>query len=689
MYPFFLCIALCGSVLMVNAQVTRESSEKVIADLMERLIENSDAEMDYTDLQEQLEHYNKNKINLNHVSRDQLQRLFFLDDKQINALLEHRVKYGEYLTLYELQTVEALDELTMYYLTYFVTVDENWQTDQTRFVEMVKKGRHETILLVEPAFQQRAGFDPQRKAEGKSYYLGSSERLVMRYRFNYGNRLNFGFTGEKDRGELFGKGAQPYGFDFNSFHFYYRPRKGLVKAIALGDYQANFGQGLTFGSGVASRKSAFVMNVRRNYLPLRAYRSLNENEFMRGAAVMLAKHQWQMVLFGSAKYITTDYNAEDTLQAGEVFSSVSVTGLHRTAAEAAKKHTVFQQVYGGNARWNFSNGHVGFTHAQAFYSAAFMPGDKPYQYYNFSGKALSNSGVDYNLQWRNTNFFGELSRSNNGALALLSGFIVSLDVSLDVAMIYRNYARNYQASFSNPFGENTDGRNEHGLYTGASFKLSRRFVLNAYTDLYKSRWLRYLTDAPSQGTDVLAELQYNPSRIVQLYLRFRQEAKIKNQGENMGHTDYLSEQTRTVYRFNASYKINLNLAAKSRVELVTFSDELVKEQTGALLFQDISWSTPKRKLALVCRVAYFTVDDYNARIYAAENDVLYQYSVPLYQNSGTRYYLVARYSVSRKLEFWLKFSETRYSNVNTISSGLDQIDGNKLTDMRVQVRVIL
>lgn len=689
MLKHVLCIWLICGLVSVQAQVQRESNEKVIADLMERLIENNEVEIDYTDLQEQLEQYNKNKINLNTASREQLQRLFFLDDKQINALIEHRKNFGDYLTLYELQSIEALDDLSIYYLTYFVTVDENWQDDQTPFLQMLRNGKHEIIALYDRDLQRRSGYDPQRKTDGRTYYLGDPSREVLRYRFSYGNRLNFGFTGEKDMGEQFGTGAQQYGFDFNSFHFYYKPGKGIIKTIALGDYQANFGQGLTFGSGIAARKSAFVMNVRRSYLPLRPYRSLNENEFMRGAAVTLGKKRWQLELFGSAKYISTNFNAEDTLQGDDIFSSISLTGLHRTTGEAAKKQNVFQQIYGGNARWQFNNGHIGLTHAATHYNITFLPGNKPYQRYNFSGKDLSNTGIDYNLQWRNTSFFGELSRSSNNAFALVSGMVISLDADLDVVMMYRNYAKDYQATFNNPFGENIDGRNEHGLYTGVSLKLSRRFILNVYFDLYKSKWLRYLTDGPSQGFDLLSELQYNPSKSAQLYIRYRQETKTKNQSENITATDYLSDQTRSTYRFNAQYKISLNLGAKSRVEVVTFSDAISKSQTGTLLFQDVSWSSPKKKLSLIVRVAYFTVDDYNARVYAAENDVLYQYAVPLYQNSGTRYYIVARYNITRRLELWLKFSETRYSNVNTISSGLEQVNGNKLSDVRIQVRWIL
>jgi hypothetical protein len=318
-----------------------------------------------------------------------------------------------------------------------------------------------------------------------------------------------------------------------------------------------------------------------------------------------------------------------------------------------------------------------------------LPGDKPYQLYNFSGTDLGNTGIDYNLQWRNFNFFGEGSRSSNNAFAVTSGMLISLDANLDVVMLYRNFAKDYQTTFANSFAENSDTRNEQGIYTGASLRINRKWLLNSYIDFYQSKWLRYLVDGPSRGFDFLSELQYIPSKTTQFYIRFRQEIKGRNQSNNNEQVDYISSQTRSVYRFNAQYKVSLNLSAKSRLEVVTFSDDINKNQTGTLLLQDLNLSLPRKKVALILRMAYFTVDDYNARVYAAENDVLYQYAVPLYQNSGVRYYVVARVKVNRKLELWFKYSQTRYSNINTISSGLEEIRGNTLTDLRLQFRFLL
>ncbi|MBL0144814.1 MAG: hypothetical protein IPP48_02690 [Chitinophagaceae bacterium] len=59
--------------------------------------------------------------------------------------------------------------------------------------------------------------------------------------------------GEKDAGEQFFKGNQKQGFDFYSTHLFAR-NIGIVKALALGDFTVNMGQGLTQWQSLAFKK---------------------------------------------------------------------------------------------------------------------------------------------------------------------------------------------------------------------------------------------------------------------------------------------------------------------------------------------------------------------------------------------------------------------------------------------------
>jgi hypothetical protein len=687
LWQIFLAILMLLSVSSDAQRGLKPFDEKVIQEIMERWIENTEATIDYTDLQDQLEYLAKNKLDLNTADKEDFQVLFFLTENQVNAIIRHRQLYGDFFTLYELQTIPSLDDKTIYYLCYFVEVKTSLQTDRTGWRDIVKKGKNEVLLLHDNDFQQRAGYVSTLKEQGKSYYLGSPYRYLVRYRFGYGNKVSLGYTGEKDMGEQFFKGAQRNGFDFNSAHMMMRD-VGKFKAIVLGDYQANFGQGLTFGSGIAARKSAFVLNTRRNFQAIRPYRSVNENEFLRGAAVtyqMMPKLLF--TTFGSYKYISTNYRDSDTLPADALFfTSIQTSGLHRTDNEVLNRLNVLQRIAGAHIDWKTSKSDLGITYVYGDYSADFQKGTAPYQLYNFSGNKLHNFGVDYNFYLSVFNFFGEVSSTGQGHLATTNAVMFPLSAKLDMVLLHRHFSKQFNSIYNNPFSENADGRNENGLYTGLNIRFNRFWTLLTYVDIYQSDWLRYQTDAPSKGNDVLAELQYAPSKTIQAYVRYRREDKLKNDLNSISPADFLSWQSREQFRLNLTYKVSTYFTLRTRLEYVQFSTTSQGIKQGNLVFQDFIYTTPFKELALSARVNFFTVDDFNARIYANEQDVLYQYSVLLFQNSGVRYYLLAHFRISRSIDGWVKYGQTTYRNKEVISSGLEQINGNTVSDMRVQIR---
>ena len=78
--------------------------------------------------------------------------------------------------------------------------------------------------------------------------------------------------------------------------------KHLQKWV-IGDFNITLGQGLTIGSGLAFGKSAMVLNLKRNYSGIRPYRSVNENEFMRGTAITLKYGNWWVTAFAARQHL--------------------------------------------------------------------------------------------------------------------------------------------------------------------------------------------------------------------------------------------------------------------------------------------------------------------------------------------------------------------------------------------------
>ena len=86
------------------------------------------------------------------------------------------------------------------------------------------------------------------------------------------------------------------------------------------------------------------------------------------------------------------------------------------------------------------------------------------------------------------------------------------------------------------------------------------------------------------------------------------------------------------------------------------------------------------------RYGVFDTDSYNSRIYAYENDVLYYYSFPVYYSKATRTYIILKYTITKGIDIWLRYAQTYYTDKKTVSSGLNEIEGNKKSEVRAQVR---
>ena len=113
------------------------------------------------------------------------------------------------------------------------------------------------------------------------------------------------------------------------------------------------------------------------------------------------------------------------------------------------------------------------------------------------------------------------------------------------------------------------------------------------------------------------------------------------------------------------------------------------KRAGSLLLLDMYYHPLSFPVKLTFRYALFHTDDYSSRLYAYENDVLYASSMPAYYGKGFRFYLLAKYSPARWLDAWLRFSMTCYTDRNIISSGPEEIKGNKLPEVKFQIRIKL
>jgi len=225
---------------------------------IETLAENTSEDVDYTNIFENLAFLQEHPLDLNSATSEQLEQLMMLNDFQIANLIRHRERFGKLLSVFELQAVEGYDLPLIYQMLPYIKVDRELNRLNISIKDMMRYATQEIFFRVSQNIEQQKGFSPispeALEANPNARFLGSQQRLFTRYRYKYGNYFSAGFTAEKDAGEEFFKGSQKQGFDFMTGHLAIQ-NIGKLKSLNIGDYQAQFGQGLTFWSGFAFGKT--------------------------------------------------------------------------------------------------------------------------------------------------------------------------------------------------------------------------------------------------------------------------------------------------------------------------------------------------------------------------------------------------------------------------------------------------
>ena len=710
-----LLVAACAAHAQVDEAIPRDLIEQRIEIAAERLGDNAD--VDLTNLFEVLVDRYRDPLDLNRATAQELAELNLLNDVQIGALLAHVDRTGRMLSLYELQTINGFDPATIALIRPFVTVREDAGRSSASLKEILKNGDHELWVRSIYGLEKRRGFAWENGGLGRDYYdpdgdplpdyddpavldslrrnnrlyLGPSYKLYTRYRFRYRQNISFGITAEKDEGEEFFTGTQPDGFDFYSAHLFLR-NMGRVKAVAVGDFQAQFGQGLTYWSGLAfASKSSFTMNIKRNATGLSPYTSVNENLFLRGGGATIdLGGNFELTAFYSDRALDANVSGVDTLESGvqnETFTSFQEDGFHRTYRELEKKDAIRDRSFGGHLRYKRRSWSVGATAVRSTFDTELNRNLQPYNQFEFNGQDVTNVGVDWNVLRRNATWFGEVARTANGGMAWLTGVLVALDRSVSLSLLYRDYQRDFQDIYSVGFSEGGRATNERGLYTGIEVRPSREWSFNAYFDQWRFPWLRYQTDAPSSGYETLGQVTWRPQRGFELYVRARFQKRQRNTRDDVPGVDPLVDVDQSNYRFNATYKVSESVSLRTRVEAVDYRRTNEPVEHGFIIYQDLVHRPLRSKVEITLRAALFETDSYDARVYAYESDLIGVFSIPPYYGRGMRWYAMLRFKPLRRVDVWLRYGAWLYNDQDRISSGLQEIAGDRRSDLKMQVRV--
>ena len=124
-------------------------------------------------------------------------------------------------------------------------------------------------------------------------------------------------------------------------------------------------------------------------------------------------------------------------------------------------------------------------------------------------------------------------------------------------------------------------------YVGNELKFSRKWSFNSYFDIFSFPWLKYRVDAPSNGTRMLAQIKYKPSKKAEFYFRYRQQNK--EISYTNGYASILTPISKNIFRINASFAVSENVTLKSRAEYVTNKKGEGALKKGLIIYQDVNY----------------------------------------------------------------------------------------------------
>lgn len=638
-------LLLCMSIQGFSQQISWEEYMSSFADMQQ---DNPEA---WQTLYEDLSYLHDHPININRTSAKELRQLPFLTESIIENILVYAALQGPVRSLGELNLISQLDYEKRELLTLFITCGEpdKQEYNSISFKNLAQYGKHQILSRTDIPFNTQ-----------DSAYLGQPWYESIRYQYVYSNRVEAGFTFEKDRGEPLFKQVNKW---FDNCNYYVVIKDlGVLKTLALGKYNLHFGQGLVLNTRYSLGKMGALSKLQSvSNRGIYKHSSTSEFNYLQGVAMQFDWGNWQLYTFGSYRY------QDANLDKNQLITSLKTDGYHRTTSEIQKKNNVSNLLLGTHLQWSYKDFHVGLTTAYTYFNRPFINNDGPthYKHYYPQGQNFGNIGINYGYLSYKLSFQGEVAMDFQGGLATVHSMLWRTSERLSLQAVYRYYAKNYQALLGNSFGESSAVRNEHGLYLGTNYQLSDRWKISGYVDVWNSPWYQYqVAYKNAGGIDGVGQVQYQTPKGFQLLFKYRAKLKQKDY-HNPANTkqvalgNYITQSARVQARYQWG-----ECQLGTQVDYSQYNVVNNPADRGWAVSQFITHQLAKSKLQFTLQGIYFHTDSYQSRVYSYERSVLYNFSFPAYYGQGYRLSALVRYDVNPKLMFILKYGSTHYLQQN-------------------------
>lgn len=702
-----LVITAFLGLLWAGSACAQELLPTVWQNYIELIAEDDEETVD--ELMELYDNCHDNPLNLNDTVNP-LPELPFVSALQREYLRSYILQYGSLRSVEELYGINGFDSLTVELLRPIVSTASAEDTGPTTLGRILKYGRHNLVTGCSGTVEEARGYRD-------SIYAGDNLRIMWRYSFKYKDMVQLQLSGDKDPGEAFFGERQPQGFDFygyslmlknigltNSQWDAHRQRWSRstfgIRKLVVGQYHAQFGQGLTLWSGFTSR-TPLGTSISRYAQGFRPSGAFSEYGYLRGAATTLAlTRRWDLSMFYS--YVQRDATLPRKAAKDSTITwvqSLYNSGYHRTETEIKKRNQLDEHLFGGHLEYHNDMLRVGLTGVSMILNKDMIPATYVYNDNAFQGGHNFNAGVDAAFRYKHWLLFGEAaacinhyndSTAPNISPAAIVGTEFIVNSNHRVSALFRHYSPTYHNLHACAVGQNGTPQNETGggIYYQGLLPLSVTATLSA--DWAQFPHMKYLVYDSSHAAEYRVMLS-RPSAFIRglkVNVRYRYKERERNITPSRkvdGH--YLLENT---YRHQIQGDIEYSVGPwklVSRLAYAHYRGDVTQPDYGLLFYQDIQYRPTSIPLTVATRIALFDVDDYEARLYTVESDFIYQYNTSSFLNEGYRFYLLLRYDISTHWNIGIKYAITAYSDRDNFGSSYELIDANHRQQWRIQMRL--
>lgn len=606
---------------------------------IESYLETIETSADYTQILEELTSFLQKPVKINQAGIDELINFPLITPVDAANIIRHRNRYGLLLDINEFQVIGfSIEKIKA--IQPFISLDISSKDKFRNLGHELKNGQTEVVSTFK--------YNPSsRNPDFTGDPLGSS----IRAKYHAPGKFSIGLTADKDAGEQWwNKGPDFYSFHASVYNL------GRFKIITLGDYLMSVGQGLVLGSGIGIGKSAAVLNIKRSQPMVKPYRGINEYLFLRGAATTLLLGKAELTIAGSVNGI--DARLTDSLSAAEfAFTSIDLDGFHRSAQEIEQKRNSNRHMAGSWLNFNGKRGNAGFGWTNMGTSAIPAADNKLYrlfypktQFQNFIHAWQGHTIGALHL------FSEAVYLLETQKHAISAGALISLGRGVEMSAHYRNYAPGFNSPYSTAFGNIAN--NETGFYTGIKVQISKKLSLSQYTDFFNQPWVTFRIYSPSKNRESLWQLDFNPTRKSQIYLRLRNINRAINQTD--GNLRTTGEYNIRTLRIHFTAPVSMTDKLEFRGEHSVFSNS--SSEHSSLFYGEYSGKSNKLKLNIIARYSLFNISGYYNRIYAYENQLLYDFGIIAFYGRGRSAYILMQKNIGKQLKVGLRYAWSESSS---------------------------